>query len=61
MSSFPSHGSGTADANYNSMNSNPMNLVLPARVRRLLMREFDLRGQLTWDMKMALRHAFGLQ
>jgi len=33
-----------------------MNAALQARVRHIFIREFYRRGQLTWDMKMALRH-----
>jgi hypothetical protein len=43
---------GTRDA------INPcMNAELRARVIRMLAREFYRRGQLTWDMKIALRRA----
>ena len=43
---------GTADAI-----SNPMNASLQSRVRRLLTQEFDRRGLLTWDVKLALQCA----
>jgi hypothetical protein len=34
-----------------------MNAALQAKARRIFIREFYRRGRLTWDMKMALRHA----
>jgi hypothetical protein len=43
---------GTSDAL-----SKRMNAALQARVRHLVTREFDRRGRLTWDMKLALKHA----
>jgi hypothetical protein len=44
---------GTADALTSLMNASTQ-----ARVRHIFMREFYRRGRLTWDMKMALQHAF---
>jgi len=52
MSEHTQHEDGTANAIKNCMNA-----ALHAKVRNILAREFYRRGQLTWDMKMALRRA----
>ena len=49
MDTLPLNG-GTPDAITRDMNA-----VLQSRVRSIFTREFFRRGQLTWDMKMALQ------